>query len=286
MQPILDHSRRCRRIIGNANRKVTSRFAFPADSAIKTRYSAGMRCQPTRLRLGALLLAAFLPLIAGAQQSPENQLPVNAGYVSTRATAHRRVPNTVADVSVGIQTEGQSADAVGRDLAQRSQALLGWLRGMGAERLATEQVSFTPQMHADKGGKQSIVGYSGSTSVSFRTTPEKLGPLLSGVLEHGANTIQQTAYGPTEEEQDKVRKELAQEATRAALAQAEAVAVAAGTRVLGVREVDVEPVSFDRPINGRQLEERRSFAAVQPIATEAGEQDLSVNVAVRLTVTR
>ncbi len=171
--------------------------------------------------------------IARAQQGNELTLPVNAGIVSTSATAHRRMPNTVADVSVGIQTQGADAASVSRDLAQRSQTLLDWLRGQGAERLATDQISFQPQTHEEKSGQQKIVGYTGSTTVSFRTTPEKVGAILSGVLDHGANTIQQTSYGPKEEEQDKVRKELAQEATRTAIAQGDAVAEAAGTRVIG-----------------------------------------------------
>src|SRR6185437_8565848 len=161
--------------------------------------------------------------------------------------------NTVVDISVGIQTQGTDVKSVSRDLADRSQTLLGWLREQGAERLATDQISFQPQTHEEKNGQQKIVGYTGNTSVSFRTTPEKAGAILSGVLDHGANTIQQTSYSPNEEDQDKVRKELAQEATRTAVAQAEAVANAAGTKVIGVREVSVEPGGIVRPVMYRQM---------------------------------
>jgi uncharacterized protein YggE len=224
---------------------------------------------------------------AEAQQANELTLPVNAGLVSTNATAHRRIANTVADVSVGIQTQGADAASVSRDLAQRSQTLLDWLRGQGAERLATDQISFQPQMHEEKNGQQKIVGYTGSTTVSFRTTPEKVGAILSGVLDHGANTIQQTSYAPKEEEQDKVRKDLAQEATRTAVAQGDAVAEAAGTHVIGVREVNVEPSGMVRPMMSRFIGGLTAMAAPAPaMGTEAGEQDISVNVSVKLTVTR
>ena len=130
------------------------------------------------------------------------------------------------------------------------------------------------------------MGYTGSTTVSFRTTPAKAGDILSGVLENGANTIQQTSYAPSEEEQDKVRKELAQEATRTAVAQAEAVATAAGTHVIGVREVSVEPNGIIRPMPMMRMAAVNGAMAPPPIAAEAGEQDISVNVAVRLTVSR
>src|SRR4051794_16958401 len=222
---------------------------------------------------------------ARAQQGNELTLPVNAGIVSTSATAHRRVPNTVADVSVGIQTQGGDAASVSRDLAQRSQTLLEWLRSQGAERLGTDQISFQPQTHEEKNGQQKIVGYTGSTSVSFRTTPEKVGAMLSGVLDHGANTIQQTSYAPKEEDQDKVRKELAQEATRTALAQGTAVAEAAGTHVIGVREVNVEPSGIIRPMPMMRMSMGAATKEV-PMAGEAGEQDVTVTVSVRLTVSR
>ena len=234
-----------------------------------------------------LLSAIVLPVQpARAQQGNELTLPVNAGIVSTSATAHRRIPNTVVDVSVGIQTQGADAASVSRDLAQRSQTLLEWLRGQGAERLATDQVSFQPQTHEEKSGQQKIVGYTGNTSVSFRTTPEKVGAILSGVLEHGANTIQQTSYAPKEEDQDKVRKELAQEATRTAVAQGSAVADAAGTHVIGVREVNVEPSGINRPMPMMRMAAVVNGSSVPAMGTEAGEQDISVTVSVRLTVSR
>jgi uncharacterized protein len=230
-------------------------------------------------------LALLLATAARAQQGNELTLPVNAGLVSTSATAHRRIPNTVADVSVGIQTQGADAASVSRDLAQRSQTLLDWLRGQGAERLATDQISFQPQTHEEKSGQQKIVGYTGSTTVSFRTTPEKVGAILSGVLDHGANTIQQTSYAPKEEDEDKVRKELAQEATRTAMAQGEAVANAAGTHVIGVREVNVEPSGIMRPMPMMRMSMGAATKEI-PMAGEAGDQDISVTVSAKLTVSR
>ena len=243
----------------------------------------------------AAMLAAVLsfspvflnPQLAHSQQGNELTLPLNAGFVSTSATAHRRIPNTVADVSVGIQTQGADSASVSRDLAQRSQTLLDWLRGQGAERLTTDQISFQPQTHEEKSGQEKIVGYTGTTSVSFRTTPEKVGAILSGVLDHGANTIQQTSYGPKEEEADRVRKELAQEATRTAVAQGTAVAEAAGTHVIGVREVNVEPSGIIRPMPMMRMQAMSvNGAPPPPMATEAGEQDISVTVSVKLTVSR
>ena len=70
--------------------------------------------------VSAFLFTSFAVLgasPASPQQGNELTLPVNAGFVSTSATAHRRIPNTVADISVGIQTQGVDAASVSRDLA-------------------------------------------------------------------------------------------------------------------------------------------------------------------------
>jgi hypothetical protein len=49
-----------------------------------------------------------------------------------------------------------------------------------------------------RNGPDRIVGYTGTASVSFRTTPDNLGTVLGGSLESEANTISQTQFTPTE----------------------------------------------------------------------------------------
>jgi len=78
---------------------------------------------------------------------------------------------------------------------------------------------------------------------------------------------------------------LAQEATRTAVAQAEAVATAAGTHVIGVREVNVEPSGIVRPMPMMRMAMGAAEKTVSR-GTEAGEQDISVNVSVKLTVSK
>jgi uncharacterized protein YggE len=224
---------------------------------------------------------ALPPGLASAQSHAA--AGVEPGTVSTGASAHRRIPNTVADISVSIQTPGTDVGGVSRDLATRSQALMGWLRDQGAERLATRQISFEPQTHEEKNGQEKIVGYTGTMTVSFRTTAAKSGAILSGALEHGANTIEQTSYSPTEEEEDRTRQALAEEATRTALAQAEAVAAAANTRVVGVRSISVER-SSGRPMPMMSM--KAMSGAAPAMETAAGDQDVDVHVDVQLLVLR
>jgi uncharacterized protein YggE len=210
--------------------------------------------------------------VATAKPTPE-------GKISLEATARKRVPNTVADVVVAILAEGKTGDAVSGVLSQRSQTLLDYLRQQGVDRLTTEDVGFEPQIESARNGPDRIVGYTGHASVSFRTTPDKLGTVLSGSLEHGANTISQTQFTPTESEIDAARRDLAIEATKTALARADAIAQAAGVRVVQIEDINVASEQAVLPTfkaaGGLQ-------APARVVETAAGEQEISVRVSVQV----
>ena len=236
-----------------------------------------------------LLLGAGLWLVPAlaAAQAPANAdvrpaAPGVAATVTTHATARRRLPNTIADVTVGIKVDGSTVADVEGHLATGSQALLAYLRGAGAERLRTEVVMVEPvrEDSGKPGPPGPITGYTGTVGVSFRTTAERLPELLAGSLEHGGNSLEQTGLAPREEELDAARQDLAAAATRTALAQAEAVAKAVGRTVRGVQQIVVDPDS-GMPL-GRSF---RAYALAAPAAaptipTEAGDVEVTATVAV------
>src|SRR5206468_6940005 len=121
-----------------------------------------------------LLLAAALVAALSAPAFSQEQPP---GSITTSATARRTLPNTVADVGVGIDAHGRTVAAVHKALADGSGALLAYLRGAGAERLMTEQVAVSPDTETDRGGGRPdrIVGYTGHVRVSFRVPADQLG---------------------------------------------------------------------------------------------------------------
>jgi uncharacterized protein YggE len=198
------------------------------------------------------------------------------------------VPNTVADVVVGIEATGRDVASVSQPLEQHSQALLEFLRQQGAERLRTEEVSVEPQTETQPNGRSGIAGYTGRLSISFRTSPKQLPALLGGSLEHGANKIIQTVFMPSESEIDAARQELAVEATKMALAQAEVVAKAADTRVVGIREINVAPEGEVAPLTIARSEKGSAVSAAinRTISTMPGEQELAVRVVVRAAIDR
>ena len=212
--------------------------------------------------------------------------PTPEGKINLEATARKRLPNTVVDVTLGIQVEGRNTDAVSKLLAQRSQTLLDYLRQQGVERLRTEDVNFQPQTESVRNGPDRIVGYTGTASVSFRTTPDKLGTVLGGSLENGANTISQTQFTPTESDIDTARLELTIEATKTALARADAIAQATGLQVVRVEQINVgsEQVVIPRPVSMGKIE--AAAVPASPIQTATGEQEVAMQGSVQVGVAK
>jgi uncharacterized protein len=208
--------------------------------------------------------------------------PTPEGKINLEATARKRLPNTVANVVLGIQVEGRTSDAVSSGLADRSHTLLDFLRQQGVERLRTEDVNYQPQVESVPNRPDRIVGYTGTTSVSFRTTPDKLGNVLSGSLEHGANTVSQTQFSPLESDIDAARQDLAIQATKTALARADALAQATDLRVVRIEQINVASEENIVPLPFGKV----MAAPARAVETASGEQEVTVRVSVQVGVAK
>ena len=130
------------------------------------------------------------------------------------------------------------------------------------------------------------MGYSGSANVSFRVTPDKLGIVLTGSLEHGANTVSQTQFSPLESEVDAARRDLEIEGTKTALARVNAIAEAAGLRVVRIEQITAATQENEiQPFTMAKAETAPLPARVSGgMATATGEQEVTVRVAVQVGV--
>jgi len=237
----------------------------------------------------ALLAALLFPASALAQApDPCATAPAScATLIETHATSEMRLPNTAVDIAVGVTATGKDMAEVQRTLTEKSNALLAYLKAQKVERLMTSRVWFAPEIRSDKNNPDKTVGYSGNSTLSFRTTPEKAGDILAGVLTNGANQIQSTTFTPTEQEIDDARRKLSEQATRTAVAEADAIAKAAGMHVVSVRNISVNDGGVIRPMsfNGGVMMAKAAAAPMQ-MDTAAGDQQLSVQVNITAAATR
>ena len=239
----------------------------------------------------AILCSSCLLVVCIATQGCSSGVQPQSRILSTHAMAHRRLSNTVADVSVGIETNGVTMVEVSRALATRSQSLMTYLKREGADRLTTGQVTIEPKIDGSKGSEgraDRIVGYTGTMSQNFRSPADKVSDLMSGALAQGANTLGEVVFTSREEDIDTARKELAVEATQLAMEQAASVAKAAGSHIAGIRAIDVDPqnatLEYAKASFGAPPAPVMAGLRAAPIATAAGDQDLSIAVNVQVEV--
>jgi uncharacterized protein YggE len=234
-----------------------------------------------RVTLTALLLC--LPTAFAQAPDPCATAPQScATLIQTHATSQTRLPNTSVDVFVGLSASGKDLVETQRSLAAKSNSLIAYLRTQQVQRLITARVSFSPDTKYDRSGPEKTVGYSASSRISFRTTPDKLADLLAGVLSNGANSIESTTFTPTEEEIAKARRELSADATRTAVAQAESIANAAGMKVVSIRNIAVDtdsnPIFQTSQLEVNGMMDFKKDRAPMPVETASGDEQLSIRV--------
>jgi len=240
------------------------------------------------LRLLAVLLASSTMGLAQTPDPCATAPQTCATLIETHATSEMRIPNTAVDVSVGVSASGKDLPEVQRALADQSNKLLAYLKGQQVERLITIQVSFRPDIKEQKSGPDRTVGYNGSAQVTFRAKPDKVADLLAGVLVNGANQIESTRFTPTEQEIAEARRHLSEDATKTAVAQAEAIAKAAGMKVVAIRNISVDN---DREFQPGLISMNGGPAPVNsvltiPVATASGDEQLSIRVNITAAATR
>ena len=201
-----------------------------------------------------------------------------SGTITTSATARGRLPNTVADVSIGVEAHGPTLAGTQAALAAGNARLLDYLRQQGVERLRTEQLSVTPRTAADKNGPERIVGYDGRALASFRVPADRVGAVTAGGLGQGGNDLERTVLGAREAEVDAERARLGADAAKAALQQAAVVAEATGRRLGAVRHIEVLAAGEVGPRPLMRLSV--AAAAPPPFATAAGDTEIATTVSV------
>ena len=237
-----------------------------------------------------LRLALVFALAATAQaQTPDpcaTAPQTCATLINTQATARARIPNTAVDITVAITGSRADLPSIQRNLTTRSAILLAYLRDQHAERLTTVDISFTPDMRDQKNGPQKTVGYNGTMQISFRTTPAKSGEILAGVLTQGANNIQSTTFTPTELEIAAVRRQLSADATKTAVAQAEAVAQAAGLHVAAIRSIEISASGNEYSPRSNSFAMAKSAAPIADIATASGDNEYTLQASIQAAAVR
>lgn len=184
----------------------------------------------------------------------------------------------MATISLGVQHMADTPEIAMMQTAQASQAVVSRLKMMGIAEadMQTSNLSLHQVENYDRNNQPRIEGYRASNSLRVQVRDlDQLGPVLTAVLQDGANNFGGLSFGLSEPRpaQDAAR----QAAVKDALAKAALYAEAAGVELGNVVSIS-EGGGHDAPMPMMRME----MAVGSDMAVEAGELSLNQQVTVVL----
>lgn len=193
-----------------------------------------------------------------------------------------RIPATLAQVSLGVEIQGKTAAEVQQEVAQRTSAVVEFLRSRNVERLQTQGISLQPNYNYND-NQRLLVGYVGRNTVSFRLSTEEVGQLLDEAVQAGATRINNISLTATEAEIASAQKEALRKATVEAQQQADTVLQALNFSTKEIIGIQINGANMPQPKMIQR--ERLALAADADAATTpviGGEQVVRGSVTLQI----
>jgi len=213
----------------------------------------------------SLLAATALP--ACTQEAPPRTLTtMGQGTVS--------IPTTLAQINLGVEVRGATAQQAQSEAAERSSAVVDLLRSRNVDELQTRGIQLNP-VYTNRNGTNAITGYSASNIVSFQIEVDRAGELLDDVVEAGATRINGISFTATDEAIAAAEREALQLAARDARDRADVVLGALGLTADEIIRINLNPGT---PIVQPYYD--RNFAVAEQASTPVvgGDQDIRASV--------
>lgn len=227
------------------------------------------------LPLAMLVCATFaLPAFAQEKDRLSRTLSVSGRGVET-------IPTTLAQVSLGVEIQGKTAQEVQQEAAQRSSAVVAFLKSKNVEKLQTTGIRLNP-VYSYTNNVQRITGYAATNTVSFSIPVEQAGTLLDDAVKAGATQINGITFVAKDEAIAAAQKQALREATQDARQQADAVFSALGFKSKEIVSIQVNNASAPPPPPMfLRAEAAKSADASTPIV--GGEQQVEASVTLQIS---
>jgi uncharacterized protein YggE len=212
------------------------------------------------MRLFAIPL--MLSIAGLASQAPPVRAPAS---VRATAEATASAPPDRARIRVGVITQANVAQDAAAANARQLDAVLAALRKVlgGAGAVQTASYSVTPNYrYPREGGQPAISGYTAANIVEVTVDDlSRLPRVIDAAAQFGANAVQSLQFVLRNEQP--LRARALRDATAAARADAEAMASAAGLRVVRVLSIEEGTPPSVRPV--REMAALAAPAAATPM---------------------
>lgn len=202
--------------------------------------------------------------------------------ISVTGAGKRSFPTSIAVINLGVEATRVNAREAQMAVANKSANLTAYLKGQNVDKLQTTGVSLSANRNFTA-SPATIVGYTGSNSVSFEVPVKRAGVLLDGSVNNGASKINGVSFKATPEVSDAARKMALADATRSARSEAEVVAAALGGGVREAKTVKIVDAfvreALPQPEMASAAFGARAMAASASVV-EGGESSVSARVSI------
>lgn len=226
------------------------------------------------LALGILSLMFTSPAIA--QEQLFRTLTVTGQGTET-------IPTTLTQVRLGVEVQGQTAEAVQQEAARRSAAVVELLRSRNVEKLETTGIRLSPNYSYDDRVRR-LVGYIATNIVSFRISTEQAGNILDLAVQAGASRIDDVSFVAEDEAISAAQQDALRKATQDAQQQANTVLDSLGLSPEEIVNIQINGASTPPPrpipLAGRTME-AADLAAATPVV--GGEQTVRARVTLQIS---
>lgn len=194
-----------------------------------------------------------------------------------------KIASTIAQVQLGVEAQGKTAQQVQQEVANRSAAVVALLKSRSVDKLQTTGINLSPQYRYDS-GKQTLTGYQASNTVSFRTPTGQAGTIIDDAVKAGASRIDSVSFTAADAAIADAQKVALRKATQEAQEQAKAVLSALGLlpkEIVGIQINGANPPT-PRPYPMAAQAMLKS-ADVSSTPVEAGEQSVQASVTLQIS---
>src|SRR6185503_1575216 len=216
-------------------------------------------------------------LSASAQQNPDDPMPVDIGcptgaevcediedtvqsVVSTSGTATVKVDPDKVTVTIGVDTQGLTAEEAATKNAELMDKVIAALKELGVtdDQISTSWYNVYPiydyrsppcieiyPQPPDCASKIEITGYRASNSLSVTLdADEEVGRVIDSAVKAGANNVNGVYFFVSEERQQEIREGLIKQAIENARSRADKAADAVSMNITGVKSINLNDVYF------------------------------------------
>ncbi len=237
-------------------------------------------------RFRSLFALAAVALVASTVSA---QLPTpvdpNAPHILTVTGQDSvRIPATLAQLSIVIAAQEETAAAATAAVTAPSQTVLAYLQEKAADRIQAGALTLSPvysrrKVSSTGDSEPVITGYTATWNATFTVPADRAGDFAAGVIDAGANRITRFDFLASDDALAAARNEALQGATRQARDTAVAVLTTLDKQLRDVVRIHVNSNGPVRPLaRGGVMHAMAMEASSAPAAVEPGFIEVDGNV--------